>query len=396
MSIVSPRDDGLQVRDPRPEPPPEAYGIEEDDFLGWPDGRIGRFLRTPAPPVDWFCRDRLLAGRGQALAGLGGSSKTRVICHLGVGAVVGRLPWDWELLKTGSAALFLKEDVPDQVHRTVQSLCVECTEDEIKLLEDRLRIFPLAAHPAILLALRGDVLESTAALTWLREKVRELPQPVVFIGIDPAIGFTEGDELSQTHQRRLGELVDHLAIDTGACVLLSTHSAKGLAGLEEVGSHSSRGAGALTDALRAEFVIRAMTFAEARRFGVTDVVERKAHSQLVATKGNELPPDAYAPIWLRRDQHGLRQAELSADGADPLSKRERDAYDVLKKCNAGAPIVFKEWVAACVAAGILERKADGKAHERMLARMRERLVKAGKVVPGNRKGLWVAVDDDSD
>jgi hypothetical protein len=55
----------------------------------------------------------------------------------------------------------------------------------------------------------------------------------------------------------------------GACVVLASHSAKALQGADEIGSHSSRGGGAITDAVRAEFVLRTMTAAEAKRYTTT-------------------------------------------------------------------------------------------------------------------------------
>jgi len=115
-------------------------------------------------------------------------------------------------------------------------------------------------------------------------QIAALPKPVAFIGIDPALGVSEGDELSQAHQRRLGELVDHVAIRTGACTMLSAHATKGSMSADEVTSHTSRGGGAITDALRGEHVLRNMTGPEAAKLGITDAAERRRHVQLVGTK----------------------------------------------------------------------------------------------------------------
>jgi RecA-family ATPase len=73
------------------------------------------------------------------------------------------------------------------------------------------------------------------------------------VGFDPALGITEGDEMNQAHQRRLGELMDRIAIDSGACVMVTTHAARSMLHADELGSHSSRGGGAITDAVRGEY-----------------------------------------------------------------------------------------------------------------------------------------------
>jgi len=78
------------------------------------------------------------------------------------------------------------------------------------------------------------------------------------------------------HQRRLGELVDRLALETGACVVLASHAAKATNQADELGNHTSRGSGAITDAVRGELALRTMTATEARKYGISDTAERKA------------------------------------------------------------------------------------------------------------------------
>jgi hypothetical protein len=111
--------------------------------------------------------------------------------------------------------------------------------------------------------------------------------------------------MNQAHQRRLGELMDRIAIDSGACVMVTTHAARSMLHADELGSHSSRGGGAITDAVRGEYALRTMTEKEGRRFGIEDRAQRQRYVQLAATKGNGLPPEAFAPLWLERGEHGL-------------------------------------------------------------------------------------------
>jgi len=384
--------------DTRPEPPRVGVLIEGsmvDDFADWPDGRIDNYFEAEPPALQWFCEQRLLAGRGHALAGVGGSSKTRGLYHLAVGAVTGHLPWEWQVATTGSAALFLTEDVAAQVHRVLHAMGRHLNPNERAMLRERLRVFPLAGMRARLLELDGDALRLSDAYGWFMRQVAALSHPVAFIGIDPALGVSEGDELSQAHQRRLGELVDHIAIRTGACAMLSAHATKGSLNVEEVASHTSRGAGAITDALRGEYVLRNMTADEARRYGITDAVERKRHLQLIGTKGNELPPEAYVPLWLRRGELGmLGQVVLQESAAvAAVGPRELLALEVLEAASKDGDSTMKFWSAQCAAAGIISTHSEG-AQEKAMQRLRDTLLKAGYVKPGHVRGTWVSTRAD--
>lgn len=359
----------------------------------WPgDGAIVEYLRTPAPAVAWYARERLLAGRGHLLTGIGGSSKTRTLYHLAFGAVLGRLPWDWQIDRIGSALLILCEDTADTVHRTIAAMrsAMQLSADEIAALADRLRVHGLAGKPShLLLAAPGGVLAESFRVDALIAEIRRLPKPVTFVGLDPAIGLTEGDEMTSAHQRRLGELVDRIAIETGTCVVLSTHSAKSLQSADEIGSHTSRGSGAITDAVRGEFALRTMTAAEARQFGVTDIAERKAFVQLVGVKGNELPPEAFAPVWLRRGSGGvLSPVTLEVRPEAALGKREMGALDLLRNlASTGAP-TLKTWRDACTDAGLLTGPTD-RAREKAMERIRDALLAAGLIERGVGRGVFV-------
>ena len=378
------------ARKPRPTPSPPAP---------WPDGMSGSvadLIGTPAPDVQWFAHFALLAYRAHLLTGAGGSSKTRALYHLAIAAIIGRLPWGWKIERTGSAVLFLAEDTRENVHRTLHALIEfgDITQAEAKLIGERLLVFPLAGKDAVLLAnVSGSLLE-TGAAEGMRERCKSIPD-LVFIGVDPVIAFTEGDEMNAAHQRRLGELFDRLAIETRACVVATSHAAKHIQNAEEVGSHSSRGSGAITDAVRAEFTMRTMTADEGRKHGITEIEHRRAFVQLAATKGNELPPSAFAPIWLKRGPGGvLELADLAAPTADPVGPRERAALDVLRRLATTSTPRLKDWRDACAAEGLLTGNSP-EALLKAMDRIRQTLLYAGLVQAGMGKGAYVPVDDEA-
>jgi len=369
----------------------------------WPgSGSIDSFLKTTPPPIQWFARERLLAGRAHLLVGLGGSSKTRLLYHLGIGGVLGRVPWDWPVEQTGSVALFLAEDTADGVHRTIHAMAesMGLGSADRALLAQRLRVFPLAGKSSRLLSLAtGGALAETGRLDKLMAAIASLPPPVVFVGLDPALGLTEGDEMNPAHQRRLGELADKIAIDTGACVVLTAHAAKASAMADEVGTHASRGSGAITDAVRGEFVLRTMTAVEARQYGVVDIEERRSFVQLAATKGNEMPPSAFAPLWLRRTFGGVL-APAALDRPDVsinlVGPRELKALDILRKLAETTAPTLKAWREACVEAEVIHggKTSHGptqRAVEKAMERIRNALLAAGRIEAGIGRGVFVPV-----
>lgn len=372
--------------EPRAEP--------DDDWPG--SGEVGHLLRTEPPPVQWFARERLLAGRAHILTGIGGSSKTRMLYHLGVGSVLGRLPWAWEIERTGSAALFLSEDTQEGVHRTLAAMAraMRLSEREIDILEKRLRVFGLAGKSShLLLAKPGGALVESWRVDRILETLRTLPPPLAFVGLDPALGLTEGDEMNPAHQRRLGEMADRIAIELCTCVVLNTHAAKAVQTLDELGSHTSRGSGAITDAVRGEFALRTMTAAEAKRFGISDPEERKALVQLAAVKGNELPPAAFVPVWLRRGAGGvLEPAEMVEREVPAVGKRETSALEILRKMVKTAVPQLREWREACIAEGLVTGPTD-RAREKAMERIRDALLVAGMIERGFSRGVYVPAEE---
>lgn len=357
-------------------------------FDSWPDGRVGAMFETVPEPRAWLCEQRLLAGRGQLLVGVGGSSKTRVLYHIGAGAVTGHLPWSWRFERTGSAALFLAEDVAADVHHALHLLGATLPPEQRELLVQNLRVYPLAGRHPLLLELSGQALRETPVFDWMMRQLDAMPKPLAFVGLDPALGLTEGDELNPAHQRRFGELVDRIAIETGACTVATAHAAKGINAAEELGSHSARGSGAVTDAVRGEFTLRGMTADEGRRYGITDIAERKRFVQLAATKGNHLPPEAFAPLWLARGSGGmLAEVQLEAEGPAVLGERELRALAILKDAAPGGDVAVRFWRDQCAAAGVIAAGSPA-AQEKAMQRIRDGLRAAGLIVPGAVRLTW--------
>lgn len=363
----------------------------------WPkhDGDVSAYLATDPPPRKWFVMYRLLLGRAAVLAGIGGAGKTMLLYMLAVlGAILGRLPWGWKIGTTGTALLFLTEDTADDVHHTLAALCDDLSDEEKTLVSDKLRVFPLAGEDVRLLSNDGGTLYENPRALGLIARCKSYPD-VTFIGIDPALALSEGDELSQAHQRYLGQFVDKLAIETGACVMLVTHATKASANADEITSHASRGGGGITDAVRAEFLLRTMTQKEATAHGVAGA-DRKRYVQLVATKANKAPLDAFSPLWLERGRNGLlypAELALVERQESSLNMTDRRVYDVLREmCRTSVPM-RQEWRLECQKRGLVAGSSE-EAKTKAMQRIIGRLLDAGLIQRGVARGSYVPVYQD--
>lgn len=300
---------------------------------------IAAMLVTQPEPMSWLIAQRIPFSRGGVLTALGGTGKTTLLKALAVGCITGRLPMDgWEVDRTGKVVLVLTEDTHAEFHEDLHQLCQGMTTRERELIASNLIVFPLAGKDTRLLVKspRG-VVERSALYSTLVAKIRAIGG-VVLVGLDPALGISEGDELAQEDQRALGRAVDDLAVNCGATCVVLSHAAKGILSTDELNSHSSRGGGALTDALRFEITMRGMTAKEATKYGVEDLAERNALVQIAITKGNRISPAAKVPVWLRYDSGTLVSAGLvepekkaASDGSTKLNKGSRLVFDALRQ-----------------------------------------------------------------
>lgn len=362
---------------------------------------VRHMMSTPAPPIPWLFDHRWQSGRGYLLTGIGGSSKTRMMYMQAIAAITGVCAWGWSVVKTGKAVLILTEDTEEEAHLTLESTInvMGLTDTQREMVAENITIFALAGENVKLLEMRGTVLHESETLHGLEKMIMELGD-VVFIGLDPALGLTEGDENSQNHQRTLGRCADNLAVRTGAAVAVISHATKASNNADELNSHNSRGGGSITDAMRGEYSMRTMTAKEAQKAGVTDITERKRLVQLVATKGNHLPPEAFVPIWFRRVEGGaLTVAEISMDKpAGTVSKSHRKVYDVLvsEYAKTNEPVKLSDLKERCIFESAIQCPTP-EAITKSLTRAMKALCDAGMATtPSRGKYLPVWIGDEDE
>lgn len=342
-----------------------------------------KVMHEAPKPIKWLFGHRMPGNRGGLLTGLGGTSKTQMLYQMAVAAILGNCPWGWSVDNPGKALLILTEDDANDPHITVHNLktVMGLNSEQCQKIAENLIVYPLAGEDLKLMIRdpESKALIPSGKLAGLEETIKELSN-VSFVGIDPALGVTEGDEANQTDQRALGRMADNLAVRCDCAVIILTHGTKGSLQSEEITSHSSRGGGAITDAVRVEYGMRTMTVKEAQRFGINDIAERESYVQMKVTKGNRIPPDAKVPVWFQRGRGGFLEVveltETTAGGISPRAKRVLDVMVEMDPDNDG--VRLQDWRQQCADKHIIggpKPDAVRKAMSRIVKSLGARIVK---------------------
>lgn len=322
---------------------------------------LKNLLQVPKAPVPWLVENLLVLGRGHLLVGLGASSKSTWLTQLSIGIATGvptfpSLP----ITEKGAVVLALAENTPEDAFAWIGELVPELglSEEHVEALHQKLHVFALAGRDATLLSTSHGRLQSTSLFDQFLKYCQSIPD-LKLIGLDPAIAFTQGRELDENHQRQLANLVENIAVTTGACVVLISHAAKGSQYQTEIGSHVSRGSGALTDALRLEMMMKVMSAKEAKQYQISEA-DCKSYVRLQVTKANRLPPDALQAKWFKRGPAGtlisvILNHTVASKAPSSSQRRLQQAASLINTYEAIDPVAvsFKEWRERFARGGLL-------------------------------------------
>lgn len=347
--------------------------------------------RVANETVDYAISPIFRAGRAALITGLGASSKSTLLKELAISVTSGKPALGLSVPKPGKAVLVLAEDTPEDAYRSLDAIfqSMNLSDDEITLVHERLFIFAAAGKDCVIVSSESD--KTSLKLDQLISFVQSLGD-VRLVGLDPAIALTRGRELDELAQRDLANTVEKIAIETGAAVLVISHAAKSVQYQQEVGSHASRGSGAITDAFRLEVLMRVMTSKEAKTFQIADP-DRHRFVRMQVTKANSLPPDLMHPIWLERVNGGA----LTLANLKPVSiSKPRSALELFFETDeetgeiGPVSLSFAAWKLKASDADLLTGKTDSARD--MSARRLFTSVKSSKWI-SDTAGSWKPTDE---
>ena len=276
-----------------------SAGIANNPRLA--SGRIN-FSSTPPPPRDFVLEDVILAKKVCVLGGLGGVSKTMYSMQLAVSIALGR-DFLGKPTKVGSVLLILGEEDQEEIDRRFNAICTDLklSAAEIQLVDGRVRAYPMNGLDARFTKKDMGSLEGTDFPAEIIAAASELETgsglPLALIGLDHA-GLIHGGEFnSREDVVQTMRQANHISSEVGAATLVLAHSPKTSIGKEESDQNDVTGSAAWVDLSRAAFILRAMSQAEAKEYGVSKDA-RNAYVTFTVVKNNYGPTGE--KLWLMR------------------------------------------------------------------------------------------------
>jgi hypothetical protein len=266
-----------------------AHPSGTKSLLALDRGRI-TIPTTPPPPRDYVWHGRIVAGHAYVLGGFGGVSKSQAALQLAASVGIG-LPFAKIALKRGCALLVFGEDGLPEINRRIGAYASREQLSPIQRgeLEKNLRTFGLVGEDTRLTAAVSGVLQSTAfagqIITAAGDLAKQSGEPLRLIVLDHA-GLIHGGDFNAREDVSLTmRIINHIAQETGAAVLLLAHSPKA-AGLAEMSDASAiAGSTTFVDQTRGAFILATMRPKEAKTFGIGDT-DRQRYVSLTVVKNN--------------------------------------------------------------------------------------------------------------
>lgn len=277
-------------------------------------------LSAEAPTLD-FVLPGLTAGSVGTVVGTGGVGKTMFLAQLGMALATGSPAFNNPLTARGAPArvvLLAAEESSDilsiRLHAIKKRMdlqskkssgaTVAAGSDFTALLEKNLLLVP-AAGQSVALVHQGAPTEFFETLCKFCAGAR-------LIIIDPLRRLHDGDENSSSAMTQIVQVLEALAKYTGAAVIAAHHVGKGSMFNETTDlAAASRGSSALTDAVRWQVNLSAMTVKEARSHRLSG--QQKSYARIDVSKANYIPPEP--TMWLKRLDGGVLTHTILKDAS---------------------------------------------------------------------------------
>jgi hypothetical protein len=285
----------------RIEQTPKPIEPEKLPRLDSKDGVVN-FSITPPPKRDFTLDDLILAHKVCVLAGLGGVSKTMWMLQLCICIALG-LPLMGKATKMGAVLLILGEEDMDEITRRLGAIALHMrlTPQQINLVKERIRAFPMNGLDARLTKVTAGSLEGTEFAVEIIKATKQLEDSsgckVRLIGLDHA-GLIHGGEFnSREDVVQTMRQVTRVSKETEASVLVLAHSPKNTIIKEKSDAADVAGSAAWVDLARGVFVLRTMNEGDCKSLGIP-ADKRHSYVSFSVVKNNYGPTGE--SFWLER------------------------------------------------------------------------------------------------
>ena len=211
------------------------------------------------------------------LAGLGGSMKSAMAIMLGLYGALGQA-WNGWLVPEGQTLILSGEDDAAEFQRRMGGYANTCfPKENFALIQSRVHCLPLAGLGVRLTEIRSgspQMTEFTKAVIDVINKLNRNGQPRVRLVVMDHARLLIGGDLNASENATAGmEAGTHIALETGAAVVLIAHSPKSAASpgrtSNDFGMNDVLGSGAFVDNSRFTAAMTPLVIDEQKNFGLT-------------------------------------------------------------------------------------------------------------------------------
>ena len=302
------------------------------------DARIGQYLHNAPPPQRWVFEGVLPLGIVAAVVAQGGVGKSQWLMQAGFSVATGiALAGHWTVGEPGTVLMLCAEDSTAEIHRRVHRIQTQIgsslSPELKKQLEERFLIRSMTGEDSLLTLVTKSMEVVRSALTEQLLLTAQQAKDLKLIILDTASRFRGGDENSNLHATRFVQALEYLALNTGATVLIAHHTAKG-SNLREANQEASRGASALTDAIRWQMALTSLTSTSKGYAGLPPKT-RHLYMEAKVVKTNYTAPQP--EVLLLRGEDGYLQVTTLPDSTTPAFIQDKlDQISLLRLVEGSA------------------------------------------------------------
>ena len=221
------------------------------------DGKLDLSKEEPQPR-DWELEPILLASKSGVLGGLGGTSKTQVSLELAIAMALGET-FMGLTTKQGKSFVLLGEEDKAEAERRINAEIryKNRSANEIQQIQENILVFGLVGEDTRISRKLSGELVHTGMAGEIIQLVNELDD-VHFIVLYHAGLFHGGDFNAREDVAQTMRVINHIAEETGASVLLLAHSPKSAKNDEESDASQVAGSTAFVDQARSALILATM------------------------------------------------------------------------------------------------------------------------------------------
>jgi RecA-family ATPase len=302
----------------------ESTELEPSSFfasIALDDYRSGRFLESEPPPLKWLLSESILLGVLGLLVSNGGIGKSFFLLQLGV-SIASMIPFLdglFTVAEHGKVLLVFGEDTENVIHHRLHGIIRSLADFEsipaiARALNENLFIVSASGQDTRLIRNVGGNYEPSQVYDDLLTLAKSI-EGLKLVVLDPISRFFSGQENDSIAATYFCSLLERIANETGATVLVSQHTNKvagrGRAALVQ---ESIRGSSGFTNAARWQMNLAKLDESEAKALAVNEDDLQRVLIGQVSKKNVGAPENAF---FLRRDNYGiLRKVELSKNQDD--------------------------------------------------------------------------------